>query len=116
MSILSLLFPEDLPYVSTYKHGQIHRAYWEIGAEADHLFPGSRGGSWNDPTNHVTACVLCNTRKSDWTLEELGWHLRVELDSDWDGLVPLYRPLWEASGRPAAGNQAGWLRAFAAAT
>jgi 5-methylcytosine-specific restriction endonuclease McrA len=116
MSIVSLLYPEELPYVSTYKQGLIHRAYWELGAEADHLLPGSRGGSWTDPANHVTACVLCNTQKSDWTLEELGWDLRTTRDLAWDGLVSLYRPLWEAAERPGAGNQQGWLHAFSAAT
>jgi hypothetical protein len=34
----------------------------------------------------------------------------------WDGLVSLYRPLWEAAERPGAGNQQGWLHAFSAAT
>jgi 5-methylcytosine-specific restriction endonuclease McrA len=112
MSVLSRLFPAELPYVSTYKQGAIHPAYWEIGAEADHIVPGSRGGSWSDPANHATACVVCNTRKSHWTLDELGWELRTARDASWDGLIPLYRRFWETSGKPTSGSQRAWLQAF----
>jgi 5-methylcytosine-specific restriction endonuclease McrA len=35
----------------------------------DHIFPRSRGGD-NSPVNIVTACVPCNTRKSNRTPEE----------------------------------------------
>jgi 5-methylcytosine-specific restriction endonuclease McrA len=112
MSVLSLLFPAELPYVSTSKQGEIHRAYWQIGAEADHIVPGSRDGNWIDPDNHAAACVLRNTRKSDRTLAELGWTLRPRSVQSWDGLIGVYRPLWEQAGRPTAGNQRAWMRAF----
>jgi 5-methylcytosine-specific restriction endonuclease McrA len=42
----------------------------------DHIFPKSRGGadSWE---NLVACCLKCNNAKSDKTLGELGWKLRV---------------------------------------
>jgi 5-methylcytosine-specific restriction endonuclease McrA len=43
----------------------------------DHVIPRSRGGAhtWE---NCVAACRLCNSRKADRLLEELGWTLRVK--------------------------------------
>jgi 5-methylcytosine-specific restriction endonuclease McrA len=40
----------------------------------DHVVPRSRGGThtWD---NCVAACRLCNSRKADRLLEELGWKL-----------------------------------------
>ena len=42
----------------------------------DHVVPRSRGGthSWD---NCVAACRLCNSRKADRLIEELGWTLAV---------------------------------------
>jgi 5-methylcytosine-specific restriction endonuclease McrA len=42
----------------------------------DHVIPRSRGGthSWE---NCVAACRLCNSRKADRLLSELGWALRT---------------------------------------
>jgi len=42
----------------------------------DHIFPKSRGGedSWE---NLVACCLKCNNAKSDKTLNDLGWNLRV---------------------------------------
>ncbi|MGK7395367.1 MAG: HNH endonuclease [Candidatus Cyclobacteriaceae bacterium M3_2C_046] len=41
----------------------------------DHLIPKARGGrsSWN---NLVTACRRCNTRKGNYTLEEIGMEIK----------------------------------------
>lgn len=41
----------------------------------DHVVPRSRGGktTW---TNIVSACYICNTKKGDKLLKELGWKLR----------------------------------------
>jgi 5-methylcytosine-specific restriction endonuclease McrA len=43
----------------------------------DHVVPRSRGGthSWE---NCVAACRVCNSRKADRLVEELGWTLRVK--------------------------------------
>jgi 5-methylcytosine-specific restriction endonuclease McrA len=42
----------------------------------DHVQPKSRGGSdtWD---NLVACCFRCNNQKSDRTLSELGWELKV---------------------------------------
>jgi hypothetical protein len=38
------------------------------------------------------------------------WRLRdIELDG-WDGLVSLYRPLWDAAGQLDADHHQGWMR------
>jgi len=65
-------------------------------------------------SNLGTACMVCNTRKGDAYVDELvGWDIRERADLDWDGLVPLYRPLWERVGRPKRGGGAHseWLAA-----
>jgi 5-methylcytosine-specific restriction endonuclease McrA len=40
----------------------------------DHVIPRSKGGT-NTWDNVVAACLRCNARKADRTLEELGWKL-----------------------------------------
>ena len=42
----------------------------------DHVQPKSRGGadSWE---NLVACCLKCNNTKSDRTLQEIGWNLRI---------------------------------------
>uniref|UniRef100_A0A7R9Z2P6 HNH nuclease domain-containing protein n=2 Tax=Chlamydomonas euryale TaxID=1486919 RepID=A0A7R9Z2P6_9CHLO len=55
----------------------------------DHVVPVSKGGR-NEWLNLVTACVACNQRKGDKTLQALGWKLRAPLrkPSPWElGLV-----------------------------
>jgi 5-methylcytosine-specific restriction endonuclease McrA len=111
MSLLSHLYPDELPYVPTYK--DVHPMYWTRGAEADHIEPGSKGGDWEVPGNHATACVRCNTAKSDHRLEEIGWKIEEAPASDWDGLTSWYRPLWERTGEPNPRYHLGWIRALA---
>ncbi|MEY4741309.1 MAG: hypothetical protein RL672_59 [Actinomycetota bacterium] len=54
-----------------------HRcAYCDRSANTvDHVQPRSRGGrdSWE---NLVACCLKCNNKKSDKTLDEIGWQLR----------------------------------------
>src|SRR3954447_13319914 len=65
-----------------------------IGAEADHVRPVSRGGAGTGLASQATACVLCNTRKAERTLEELGWSCIPTGHATWDGCVSdLPRPL-----------------------
>jgi 5-methylcytosine-specific restriction endonuclease McrA len=52
----------------------------------DHIHPVSRGGQ-NVWMNVIAACTPCNSKKSDLTLEELGWELlfqpTVPADKTW---------------------------------
>lgn len=112
MAALSAVFPEELPYIHTYNTGQIHAAYWLNGAEADHLVPGSRGGDWLDIANHVAACVFCNSRKSDFTIEELNIQPHPNIDSSWSGQIEHYRAVWEFAGRPNPRYHSDWIATF----
>ena len=111
--LMHSLYPTELPFHEHYKAGCMHPLFWLRVAEADHLVAGSVGGAWTDPANHVTACVCCNTRKGNASLEELGWVLR-EPAPGWDGLVPLYHRVWDRANRPRRDFHLRWLRAFAA--
>lgn len=97
---LSSLYPAEVPYYAHYKLGTVHRVYWTLAAEADHLHAGARGGSWRDVVNHVTACVYCNTRKGRRLLEELGWRLQPVRTTTWDGLTSSYDEIWRIAGQP----------------
>jgi 5-methylcytosine-specific restriction endonuclease McrA len=110
MSVLSYLFPEQLPY--NYRFKNVHPMYWTRGAEADHIEPVSRGGDSEAAENHATACVRCNTAKSNSRLEEIGWHLLDPPSSDWKGLTDRYRELWEQAGRPNPRYHRPWLEAL----
>jgi hypothetical protein len=112
LALMSFLYPKLLPYNIRFKAGATHPVYWLLAPEADHIKPGSRGGEWEDPSNIATACVVCNTKKGNWTLEELGWVLEPKRDGSWDGLVPFYGPIWEAAGRPEKRYHDPWLRAL----
>ena len=66
---------------------ETHTAFWELFPTVDHVMPIARGGA-DDDTNWVTTSMLCNSAKSNWTLEELGWHLVPPGDFErWDGLL-----------------------------
>lgn len=113
LSALASVYPAQLPYNANYKAGETHRMFWTNVPEVDHVEAGGRGGDWRDPANQVTACVVCNTLKSDHSLSALvDWQLRDPADVRWDGLLSLYRPLWERAGKPAAKWHETWLRAF----
>ena len=45
-----------------------------VPLECDHVHPVSRGGT-DDKSNLVTACIACNRKKADKTLDEIGWTL-----------------------------------------
>jgi hypothetical protein len=109
---MSFLYPTLLPYNIRFKAGATHPVYWLLVPEADHIMPGSRGGKWEDPSNLATACCVCNLKKGNSTLEEVGWPNRTPGDGSWDGLVPFYRPIWEGAGRPEKRYHDPWLRAL----
>jgi 5-methylcytosine-specific restriction endonuclease McrA len=111
--LMHSLYSAELPFHPNYKAGYIHPLFWTRVAEADHLVAGSSGGAWTDPANHVTACVLCNTKKRALSLQDLGWTLRTPAPG-WDGLVSLYPRLWKRAGQPRPEFHAPWLEVFAA--
>ena len=115
LRVLSRLYPERFPYHPNWKAGQVHPAYLLLSTTLDHVHPGGRGGSWSDRANLVAACWPCNSGKSDFTLEEIGWELLPAEDvaSDWTGLTVSYRALWTAAGEPDAPYHRRWLRALA---
>jgi 5-methylcytosine-specific restriction endonuclease McrA len=112
MSVLSHVYPEELPYDFRFKRGSVHPMYWTRGAEADHIEPISRGGDGHALENHATACVRCNTAKSDNRLEDIGWRLLKPTRTTWDGLTGSYHDLWERAGRPNARYHRPWLKAL----
>lgn len=109
------MYPERFPYHPNWKAGQVHPAYLLTSTSLDHVVPGARGGSWSDFANLVTSCWPCNTGKSDFTIEEIGWSLLSEDDahSDWDGLTDVYRALWENAGGPDSSYHRRWMRLLA---
>lgn len=109
---LSALYPVEFPHHPNWKAGRYHPAYLLLTTSLDHVAPGGRGGSWNDPDNLVATCWPCNTGKADLTLAELGWEL-LDVDavrSDWDGLTAAYPELWHLAGQPNPRYHRSWLR------
>jgi hypothetical protein len=78
--------------------------------------PIADGGDPLDPTNLVTARWGCNRRKGDLRLDELGWSLTEQSDPSRQGLTELFRPLWNAAGRPPLSeDEYAWMRAVGTA-
>jgi len=113
LNLLSRAFPEELPRHPNWKKAETHRLYWDLTTSIDHVHPVSRGGSVYAAENLAAACARCQYQKSNRSVESLGWARRPTSDA-WDGLTGLYRPLWEALGRPAGVHRA-WLAAIVAA-
>ena len=113
MALLGVLYPDTFPFHPNWKGGVTHPAVITRSAVIDHVDPGAWGGDWNAETNLVTACWPCNTSKADLSLDQLGWPApRAIPDTDWDGLIALYRRLWIAAGSPEVGGHRRWLLAL----
>ncbi|HKS48955.1 MAG TPA: HNH endonuclease [Amycolatopsis sp.] len=112
MRLVSRLYPEQFPYHPNWKADSTHPAFVSRSATLDHVHPIAGGG---DPTaldNLVTACWNCNRRKGDLDLTELNWPLVEPRGKNWKGLTDLFRPLWEASGRPKlSADDSAWMNA-----
>jgi len=111
LRVFAVLFPTEFPYHPNWRRDSTHVAFWQIASSVDHLVAGTEGGLWTDPDNLVNACWTCNIRKSNLSLDDLGWSLRP-LRSGWDGLTRLYPGLWAAAGSPDPSSHRPWLRAF----
>jgi 5-methylcytosine-specific restriction endonuclease McrA len=111
MELLSVIFPDDFPFHPNWKAGVTHPAVASRSPAIDHLVPVVHGGT-NEDKNLVTACTPCNSIKADFTLEQLGWEIQPITPTGWDGLMGLYRSLWEAAGTPKAKYHEGWMSAL----
>jgi len=112
LRVLSQHLPAHLPYHPNWKVSETHLAYWELYPTVDHVRPVTRGGL-DAPDNWVTTCMLRNSAKSNWTLEELGWTLHPAGDrSRWDGLESWF--MSHVQQNPQLNENAGvraWYRA-----
>lgn len=112
MRLVSRLYPDLFPYHLNWKADSTHPAFVSRSATLDHIQPLADGGDPVDLDNLVTACWGCNRRKGDLRLAELGWSLVEPHDVHWRGLTELFRPLWEAAGRPQLSeDERTWMRA-----
>jgi 5-methylcytosine-specific restriction endonuclease McrA len=86
LRVLSGQLGAAFPYHPNWKTSETHFAYWELYPTVDHLIPVTRGGR-DEPGNWMTTCMLRNSAKGNWTLEELGWSLHPAGNlAQWDGL------------------------------
>lgn len=70
-----------------------HQAFWDLFPSLDHLDPVSLGGADN-PRNWVTTSMSLNLKKSNLSLDELGWSLQTpDETSTWDGMMGWYQSL-----------------------
>lgn len=118
MRLLSRLHPEAFPYQVNWKAGLTHPAFAALSATLDHVVPVALGGDSLAEDNLVCACWSCNLRKSDLTMDAVGFMLTDRpADPAWDGLSASYRALWVAAGQPMLGaNEREWMRAVDATT
>jgi hypothetical protein len=112
MRLIARLYPDQFPYHPHWKTDATHPAFTTRSATLDHIQPIAGGGDPLAEDNLATACWTCNRRKGDLALNELHGGALVEThDTGWHGLSDLYRPLWEASGQPALGEEErAWMR------
>ena len=86
LRLLHVLLGDDFPAHTNWKVSETHPAFWELFPTVDHVVPISRGGV-DDRENWVTASMLSNRVKDQWTLEDLGWELHPAGNvKEWDGL------------------------------
>jgi len=70
LRLLSLLFPDEMPFHPSWKLSATHIAFWELFPTLDHRLPVTRDGAAGE-ANLVCTSILANQAKAHWTLEEL---------------------------------------------
>ncbi len=81
------MLPEEFPAHPNWKMSASHIMFWELSPTLNHVVPVARGGA-DDESNLVTTSMLRNSAKSNWSLDELGWHLLPPGDfTHWDGML-----------------------------
>ena len=97
LKVLSYYMPNTFPYHAHWKMEECHNAYWEFVPTVDHIHPVALGGM-DSEENWATTSMLHNSIKSNWTLEQLNWHLhKAGKFENWDGLTALFTKLVEAN-------------------
>lgn len=95
LKMISFFYPKEFPYHAHWKMTDTHVAYMELIPTIDHIVPISKGGS-DSRENWVTTSMNKNAKKSNWTLDEIGWKLYPAGNiDDWDGLTKLFISLVE---------------------
>jgi hypothetical protein len=91
LELIGLLCPEQFPFPPGH-HMPANRtqpAANRVYPNVDHIHAGSRGGSWTDRSNLITACTPCNERKGN----NAGLPRAAQESDNWCGLVDCYRGL-----------------------
>ena len=112
----------DFPAHPHGKVSETHLAFWELFPTVDHVVAVSRGGR-DDESNWVTASMLSNKAKDQWTLDDLGWELHPPgAVAEWDGLsrwlvayLAENPPMLADAAEPHRGYIRRWLTATKAA-
>ncbi len=123
LRLLHVVLGDDFPAHPNWKVSETHPAFWELFPTVDHLVPVSRGGR-DDESNWVTASMLSNQAKAQWSVDDLGWKLHPRgAAEEWDGLsrwlidylAANATVLAEAAEPPHRGYIQRWLTATKAA-
>lgn len=111
LKMISFFYPKEFPYHAHWKMTDTHVAYMELIPTIDHIVPISKGGS-DSIENWVTTSMNKNAKKSNWTLDEIGWKLYPAGNiDDWDGLTKLFISLVEKYPHVLTDNYiAKWYR------
>ena len=122
LRLLHVVFGDDFPAHPNWKVSETHPAFWELFPTVDHVVPVSRGGP-DDASNWVTASMLSNQAKAQWSVDDLGWKLHpVGAVEEWDGLsrwlvdyVAANPAVLTEAAEPHRGYIGRWLTATEAA-
>ena len=122
LRLLHVVLGDDFPAHPHGKVSETHLAFWELFPTVDHVVPVSRGGR-DDESNWVTASMLSNQAKDQWTLDDLGWELHPPgAVAEWDGLsrwlvayLAANPPMLADADEPHRGYIRRWLTATKAA-
>ncbi len=121
LRLLHVVLGADFPTHPNWKVSETHPAFWELFPTVDHVKPVSRDGK-DDESNWVTASMLSNKAKDQWTVEQLGWKLHPPgAIEEWNGLsrwlidyLAANPTVLEEAAEPHRGYIRQWLRATTA--
>lgn len=122
LRLLHVVLGVDFPTHSNWKVSESHPAFWELFPTVDHVVAVSRRGT-DDESNWVTASMLSNKAKDQWTVDQLGRKLHPPgAVEEWDGLsrwlvdyLDKNRTVFAEAAEPHRGYIRRWLRAATAA-